>query len=95
MANNHDKVAEQIAKRLHGTYDPTKSPDVRGYRGRAEIKSSASEIPKALCQLSGSGGPVYVVLPKREHKQALERLLGLKTGLMDCRGNVIKRSRRK
>ena len=95
MADNHDKVAERISKKLHGTYDPTKSPDVRGDRGRAEIKSSASEIPKALRQLSGAGGPRYVVLPKHEHKQALERLAGLKTGLMDYQGNVIKRSRRK
>ena len=95
MAENHDRAARRIAKLTGGTYDPTASPDVAGGRAEVEVKSNASEISRALQQLSGGSGPAYVALPKRQHKAALERMQGLKTGLMDYGGNVVKPSRRK
>ena len=95
MANLHDRAAKIVAKKLNGRYNPTASPDVKGKRGRAEVKSTADEVPKALSQLKGHPGPAYIVLPKPEHKEALKRLSGLKTGLMDYQGNVVKPSNRK
>ena len=95
MANSHDRAAKVVAKRLRGRYNPRTSPDVKGNRGRAEVKSSADEIPEALRQLAGGIGPAFVVLPKPEHKKALERLAGLKTGLTDYQGNIAKPSTRK
>jgi len=91
----HDRAAKLVAKKLHGTYIPTTSPDVKAKRGRAEVKSAANEVPKALRQLSGSSGPAFIVLPKSQHKQALRRLSRLKTGLMDYNGNIAKPSTRK
>jgi len=95
MANSHDRAAKSVARKLGGRYNPQMSPDVKGKRGRAEVKSSADEIPKALQQLAGGSGRAFVVLPTSEHKQALKRLAGLKTGLMDYRGNIRKPSTRK
>ncbi len=95
MADPHDRAARLLARKLNGRYRPKSSPDVKGRRGRAEVKTTASEIPKALRQLGGGSGPAYVVLPASEHKEAQRRLKGLKTGLMDYQSNVKKRSTRK
>jgi hypothetical protein len=95
MANSHDKAARLVARRVKGRYNPASSPDVKGKRGSAEVKSSAIEIPQALQQLSGISGHAYIVLPRREHGQALKRLIGLKTGLMNYQGKIVKRSTRK
>ena len=95
MASSHDIAARRIARKLKGRYRPGKSPDVKGKLGRAEVKSTASEIPKALRQLGGSSGPAYITLPKREHPRALRRLKGRKTGLTNYKGNIIKPSTRK
>lgn len=95
MAKSHDQAARRIANKLKGNYNPLTSPDVKGSRGRAEVKSTAKEIPKALRQLTGGSGPAYVALPKSEHEPALKRLQRLKTGLMDHKGNIAKSSTRK
>lgn len=80
------------AKTLHTQYDPTRSPDMKGKHGRAEVKSSASEIPKAREQLGTRPGKAYVVLPKPEHGKAREKLQGSGIGLIDYKGNIAKRS---
>lgn len=95
MGKSHDRAARRMARILGDEYNPKTSPDVRGPRGRAEVKSYAHEIPKAIRQIGGGPGPAWVVLPKSEHDQALEYLDGLKTGLRDYNGNVVKRSTRK
>ena len=95
MVKSHDTAARRIARILKGRYTPSKSPDVKGKLGRAEVKSTASEIPEALRQLAGGSGPAHVALPKREHPKALKRLSGRKTGLMNYQGKITKPSTRK
>lgn len=95
MADSHDEAARRIVRKLGGQYDPKSSPDVTRGRARVEVKSTADEITEALRQLGGGTGLGYVALPKPEHKKALERLQGLKTGLMDHDGNIVKSSSRK
>ena len=95
MAKSHDIAARRIAKILKGRYTPSKSPDVKGKLGRAEVKSTTNEIPKALRQLGGGSGPAYVALPKSEHKEAERRLKQRKTGLMNYQGRIVKPSTRK
>ena len=95
MAKSHDIAARRIARILKGRYTPSKSPDVKGKLGRAEVKSTTNEIPEALRQLGGGSGNAYVVLPKAEHPKALRRLSGRKTGLRDYQGKIIKPSTRK
>lgn len=95
MAEPHDRAARLVAKKLKCRYTAATSPDVKGKRGRAEVKTTANEVKKALRQLGGGSGPAYVVLPKREHMEAQRLLKGRKTGLMDYRGNITKESTRK
>ncbi len=95
MANSHDAAAKLVARKLKGRYNRQTSPDVKGKSGRAEVKSSVDEIPKALRQLGGSSGPAFIVLPSSQQKKALERMRDLKTGLMNYKGKVIKPSTRK
>jgi hypothetical protein len=95
MARSHDIAARRVARILKGRYTPSKSPDVKGKLGRAEVKLTANEISKALRQLGGGSGPAFIVLPKPEHKEALRRLRNRKTGLRDYVGNIIKPSTRK
>ncbi len=95
MAKSHDIAARRIAKQVKGRYTPSKSPDVKGKLGRVEVKSTASEIPKALRQLAGGSGNAYVALPKPEHPEALRRLSGRKTGLVNYQGKIVKPSARK
>ena len=95
MAKSHDQAARKVAKILGGRYRSNKSPDVKGPRGRAEVKSVAEEVSEAMRQLGGGSGSAYIVLPKSEHPKALKQLKGRKTGLMDYLGNVTKPSNRK
>ncbi len=95
MAKSHDRAARKIARKTGGRYKPSKSPDVRGGSARVEVKSKASEITKALKQLGPSRGRAYIALPQSEHRVAFDRMRGLKTGLMDYNGKIVKRSRRK
>ena len=95
MAKSHDIAARKIAKILRGRYTPSRSPDVKGKLGRAEVKSTAGEIPQALRQLGGGSGPAYIVLPKPAHKEAQRLLKGRKTGLRNYQGKIIKPSTRK
>jgi len=69
MADSHDRAAKLVAKKLSGRYNPQTSPDVKAKGGRAEVKSSANEIPEALQQLAGGTSPAFVVLPKPQHKK--------------------------
>ena len=59
------------------------------------MKTRVEEIPKALQQLAGGKGPAFIVLPKQKIPEAKNCLEGLKTGLMDYNGNIIKPSTRK
>jgi hypothetical protein len=95
MANSHDAAAKLVARKLRGRYNPQTSPDVKGRGGRAEVKSSVDEISEALRQLGGGTGPAFVVLPTSQQKKAIERMTGLKTGLMNYKGKVTKPSTRK
>ena len=95
MAKSHDIAARRIAKQVKGRYTPSKSPDIKGKLGRVEVKSTANEIPKALRQLGGGSGNAYIALPKPEHSEALRRLSGRKTGLLNYQGKTIKPSTRK
>ena len=95
LAKKHDEAARRISRKVGGIYDPKRSPDVRGGVARVEVKSSASEITKALQQLGGGPGRAYVALPASEHAAAQRRLEGLGTGLMDHKGKIVKRSTRK
>lgn len=95
MTSSHDRAAKLVARKLRGRYNSQNSPDVKGRNGRAEVKSSVDEIPQALRQLGGGSGPAFVVLPASQQKKALKHMAGLKTGLMDYKGNIIKPSTRK
>ncbi len=95
MAKPHDTAARSIAKKVKGRYILARSPDVKTRRVRVEVKTKASEIPQALLQLAGGSGPAYVALPTSEHPEALKRLSGCKTGLMNYRAKIIKPSSRK
>ena len=95
MAKSHDIAAQRVARILKGRYISGRSPDVKGKLGRAEVKTKASETPEALRQLGGGSGDTYIVLPSSEHLEALSRLKGRKTGLMDYLGNKKKPSTRK
>ena len=95
MAKSHDIAARRIAKQVKGRYSPSKSPDVKGKLGQAEVKSKANEIHEALRQLGGGSRDAYIVLPKPEHPEALKRLKQRKTGLMNYQGKIIKPSTRK
>ena len=64
MANSHDRTAKLVARKPCGRYNPQTSPDVKGKGGRAEVKSSADEIPEALRQLAGGSSPAFVVPPR-------------------------------
>lgn len=95
MSNSHDRASRSLAKKFGCRYTPKTSPDIRCKKVNIEVKSSADEIPKALRQLSGRRGPAYIALPKSQHGKAMPRMQGLKTGLINYRGNITKPSTRK
>lgn len=95
MVSSHDRAAKLVARKLRGRYNPQTSPDVKGKDGHAEVKLSVDEISEALRQLGGGSGPAFIVLPGSQQKKALKRMAGLKTGIMNYKGNITKPSTRK
>lgn len=95
MGKSHDVAARRIAKQNRGTYWPKSSPDVRAYDRLVEVKSKASELPKALRQLGKGQRKKYVALPGQQVPTAVKRLKGTGVGVMNYHGKVVKRARRR
>lgn len=90
--SKHDKIAQRIAKRRGGRYPPQKGADVVNRREAIEVEVDLNRFSQGIRQLQGYRKPRYLAVPNALVPQAKKRTKGLKTGVMDEKGNIVKRA---
>lgn len=94
MAGKHDDVAKRIAKKQGTTYNRGQGPDV-GNSQRVVGVETTSTVGDAARQLAGYKKPVYVAGANAEAtKKALQHYKDTTIGVMNSRGQILKRSTR-
>lgn len=92
--SKHDKVARQIATKQNTTYNQGQGPDVKNSRRAIEVET-ARTVGDASRQLAGYQKPVYVAgVDAEATKKALQHYKNTTVGVMNSRGQIIKRSTR-
>ncbi len=95
MGTKHDDTANRIARRKGVQYNRGQGPDVITPRQVIEIETKDT-VDDAFRQLRGFRGPVYIAGADDEAtKKALEATKGTTVGVMNSRGEIVRRSTRK
>lgn len=97
MAENrsHKTTSNRIAKKYNTEYNDGKGVDIKSKRTTIEVETPRT-VGEAPGQLRGHRGPVYIAGTNQEAvDKALKLTNGTTIGVMDNKGNIIKRSRRK
>lgn len=95
MANKsiHDRVSRFIARKKGTTYNPGKGVDIPGPRQAIEVEKDPGKIGEAIRQLQGYKIPRYVAgTNKKVVKAALERTKNTSVGVMNQKGEIVKRA---
>ena len=91
----HDRIAEQIAKKRKGEYNPVKGPDIVTQNFAVEIEVDKNKLSEGIRQLQGIKKRAYIAVPDKILKDAIERTKRTTIGVMDERGKILKPSTRK
>ena len=95
MGTKHDNTANRIARKKGVEYNRGQGPDVITRRQVIEVET-ADTIGDAFRQLRGFRKPVYIAgADAAATRAALDAASGTTVGVMDPRGNIVKRSTRK
>ena len=87
----HDRIARRVA-RLHGGHVPAKGADIIAPRMVGEVEVTSGKLGEGIRQLRGYRKPRYLVVPDKLVPEALARTKGLKVGVMDEHGRVVKKA---
>jgi hypothetical protein len=92
---SHKATANRIAYKYGVEYKPGEGADIKSPRATVEVETPET-VAEAPSQLRGHRGPVYVAGTNKEAvRKALGVTNGTTIGVMDNRGNIVKRSTRK
>ena len=93
--SKHDQTAERLAKKERADYNRGQGADIQTARRAIEVET-ADTASDGLRQLQGHRKPVYIAGADAAAIQAaLEATKGTTVGVMDEKGNIVKRSTRK
>ncbi len=95
MAKQHDDIARRIAKKVGGDYNPVKGPDIVTPQRVIEVGTDPNQVSAEMKQVARYNKPRYVAGPKPFVKAALKSTQGTGIGVMDGKGNIVKRGRSK
>jgi hypothetical protein len=94
-SRKHEDTARQIAKREGTGYNRGQGPDINTSRRAIEVETE-STIKDGLRQLQGFRKPVYIAgTDQQTTEKALELTKRTTVGVMNKRGDILKRSTRK
>ena len=94
-SRSHKTAANRIAKKFKTDYNSGEGIDIKSKRGNVEIETFAT-VADAPGQLRGHRGPSYIAgTNKATVEKALEATKGTTIGVMDNKGNIVKKSTRK
>ncbi|MCL0029898.1 hypothetical protein M1N19_02910 [Dehalococcoidia bacterium] len=88
--SKHDQIAEQLAKALKTTYNPSKGVDIKKRGMVAEIEPTPKTFTDGIRQLRPYKGCRYLVTDDRYINEAVERVKNTKIGVMKPNGTVVK-----
>lgn len=95
MSTKHDKVAQRLARRERTSYNKGPGPDVNTARRAVEVETRQT-VGDAGRQLQGFNKPVYVAgADANATADALKTYKSTTIGVMNSKGQVLKRSTRK
>lgn len=93
--SSHDKTAKYLAKKFNIEYNEGKGPDIIAKNKTIEVEK-AKTINDAKRQLQGYRGPVYIAgADGKATKEALKLAKNTTIGVMNNKGNILKKSTRK
>ncbi len=90
----HDKIAEQIAKKIGTEYKAHEGIDVVKDKV-IEVETKKGSLSQGLQQVIRSQKPRYIAVNKPNIQNALEITKGTGVGVMGPTGRIIKRASRK
>ena len=94
-SQSHKTTANRIAEKLGTEYNAGEGVDIKSPRATVEVETPET-VADAPRQLRGHRGQVYIAGTNKEAvEKALEVTKGTTIGVMDNRGNIVKRSTRK
>jgi formylmethanofuran dehydrogenase subunit B len=94
-SKSHKTVAKRIAAKYKTQYNEGQGVDIQTAGIAVEVET-ADTVSEAMRQLQGHKKPVYIAGTNQEAvEKALEITKGTTVGVMDNKGNIVKRSTRK
>lgn len=88
----HDKIAEQVAKRKGGEYNPSKGADIVTPQVVIEVEVDQGKLGEGIRQLQGYRRPRYLAVPSELVKGAKERTKNTQVGVMNETGQIQKKA---
>jgi len=95
MSSSHNKTASRLARKNRVAYNRGQGLDVNTPRRAIEVET-ADTVRDGLRQLQGFRKPVYIAgADSKATRAALDTAKRTTDGVMDSRGNILKRSTRR
>ena len=91
----HDQIAEKLAKEFGAKYKKYKGIDIVTSNRVIEVETTKNGIYQGINQVKRSPKPRYIAVNKRNIQNALKVTEGTGIGVMDEKGRIVKRARRK
>lgn len=88
--SQHDRIARRVARLHGGEYVRAKGADIVAPRLVGKVEVRPGKLEEGIRQLRGYRKPRYLVVPDRLVERAQSRTEGLKVGVMDQHGRVVK-----
>lgn len=94
-SRSHKTTANRIAKKFNTDYNNGDGIDIKSKRATVEVETPET-VSDAPVQLRGHRGPTYIAGTNKEAvAKALEVTQGTTIGVMDNKGNILRKSTRK
>ncbi|MEW6457005.1 MAG: hypothetical protein AB1410_09885 [Acidobacteriota bacterium] len=90
--NKHDQIGEKLAKRFGTEYRKQKGIDIVTDNRVIEVETTKSGIYQGINQVKRSSKARYIAVNERNLQNALDGTKGNGIGVMDEKGNIIKRA---
>ncbi len=91
MAQTHDRMARQIARRYGDEYNPGRGPDIRAPSLVVEVGTDPAKVREEMRQVANYQRRRYVAGPRPFVRQALQATHGTGIGVMTGTGRIVKR----
>lgn len=86
----HNRIAEALAKRCGGEYNPERGADIVTGREAIEVEIDLGKLGDGKRQLQGYRKLRYLAVPDEHVPAAVEAAEGTQIGVMNERGRIVK-----